>query len=175
LDLLLAEASQQPFSYSEQGATRGELPAGYRHDHWSADLCPDEAQRFDNATTALRSWVCQRSAGIVVQPDVPPKDGQTFVLLIRLRPVGWVTATARVVYTVEEPQRAGFAYGTLTGHPEQGEEAFIITRADGRVRFDITAFSRPRVTLARGASPITRALQLSATPRYLAGMRDATD
>jgi uncharacterized protein (UPF0548 family) len=28
----------------------------------------------------------------------------------------------RVVYVVDEPRRAGFAYGTLPGHPEIGGE-----------------------------------------------------
>ena len=33
---------------------------------------------------------------------------------------------ARVVYVVDEPARRGFAYGTLHGHPESGEEAFLV-------------------------------------------------
>lgn len=35
-------------------------------------------------------------------------------------------APCRVVYTVTESRRRGFAYGTLPGHPECGEEAFVI-------------------------------------------------
>ena len=33
-----------------------------------------------------------------------------------------------VVAVVDEPDRQGFAYGTLTGHPLRGEEAFIVER-----------------------------------------------
>jgi uncharacterized protein (UPF0548 family) len=41
----------------------------------------------------------------------------------------------RVVAVVDERDRCGFAYGTRSGHPVSGEEAFILTRAaDGRVR-----------------------------------------
>ena len=32
----------------------------------------------------------------------------------------------RVVYVVDEPDRRGFAYGTLPGHPESGEELFLV-------------------------------------------------
>ena len=43
----------------------------------------------------------------------------------------------------DEPQSAGFGYGTLPGHPERGEEAFEVEMgADGRVFLTITAFSR---------------------------------
>jgi uncharacterized protein (UPF0548 family) len=44
------------------------------------------------------------------------------VAAIRLR------APCRIVYVIDEPDRRGFAYGTLPGHPERGEEAFIISR-----------------------------------------------
>ena len=66
-------------------------------------------------------------------------------------------APVRIVYLVDEPARAGFAYGTLPGHPEQGEEAFMITMDDAeRVRFDIVAFSRPATRMARTSGPIGR-------------------
>ena len=55
-----------------------------------------------------------------------------------------VTAPVRVVYVVDEPHRKGFAYGTLHGHPEGGEESFIVERTDdGSVWMVINAFSRP--------------------------------
>ncbi|GFM98551.1 hypothetical protein Sfulv_33620 [Streptomyces fulvorobeus] len=39
-----------------------------------------------------------------------------------------------VVAVVDTPERCGFAYGTLPGHPVSGEEAFVVSRApDGRV------------------------------------------
>jgi uncharacterized protein (UPF0548 family) len=34
----------------------------------------------------------------------------------------------RVVYTIDEPARKGFAFGTLEGHPVSGEAAFIVQR-----------------------------------------------
>ena len=57
-------------------------------------------------------------------------------------------APCRIVGVIEEEEdRWGFAYGTLPGHFEQGEEAFVVSRStDGRVHFEVTAFSRPGET-----------------------------
>jgi uncharacterized protein (UPF0548 family) len=72
------------------------------------------------------------------------------------------------VYAVDEPRRRGFAYGTLPGHPENGEEAFVIEHHDDdAVSFTITAFSRPATRLARIAGPLGRIAQRRITARYL--------
>ena len=69
---------------------------------------------------------------------------------------------------VEEPQRRGFTYGTLPGHPEAGEERFLLEHLnDGRILFTITAFSRPASTLAKLGGPISRVTQTFMTQRYL--------
>jgi uncharacterized protein (UPF0548 family) len=71
-----------------------------------------------------------------------------------------ITAPRQVVYVVQEPARRGFAYGTLPGHLESGEEAFVIERHDDdTVTFTITAFSRPATLLARAAGPAGRIIQ----------------
>jgi uncharacterized protein (UPF0548 family) len=79
-----------------------------------------------------------------------------------------IVAPCRVIYAVHEPYRRGFAYGTLPGHPERGEEAFIIEQHhDGTVTFTITAFCAPATLLARAAGPAGRAVQRRITSRYL--------
>jgi uncharacterized protein (UPF0548 family) len=79
----------------------------------------------------------------------------------------------RVIYTIEEADRRGFAYGTLPGHPEQGEDAFIVLMTDtGQVRIEVRAFSRPASLLARSGGPVTRMVQQYATDRYLNAIRD---
>jgi len=78
------------------------------------------------------------------------------------------TAPCRVVYVNSEADKAGFAYGTLPGHPESGEESFVLElRQDGTVTFTITALSRPATLLARFAGQIGRAVQGRITDRYL--------
>jgi uncharacterized protein (UPF0548 family) len=76
---------------------------------------------------------------------------------------------------VDEPNRYGFAYGTLPHHPEQGEEAFLVEQDDrGDVNFVIEVFSRPRHPLARLGKPVSRLVQKRTTRRYLRGMVEAS-
>ena len=83
-----------------------------------------------------------------------------------------VVAPCRVVYATEEPTRFGFAYGTLPGHPERGEEACaVVIDDDGTVTAEIIAFSRPGDLAARLGGPIARQIQKAVTRRYLAGIR----
>jgi len=78
-----------------------------------------------------------------------------------------VKAPARVVYVVDEPTRKGFAYGTLKGHPEDGEEAFIVEiQEDGSVWLRITAFSRPANFFWWLVYPVLRLSQEFFTRRY---------
>ena len=58
--------------------------------------------------------------------------------------LGPVRAPCRVVYVVDEPDRRGFAYGTLPGHAESGEELFLVRYdpATDEVYAEVTAFSR---------------------------------
>jgi len=98
--------------------------------------------------------------------------GLTFALVVPL-PIGYATCVGRVIYLTEAPEDFGFAYGTLPAHPEQGEEAFHVTRNGSRLMFTVTAFSRPRHPAARLGGPVTRALQVRANRSYLRAMRRA--
>jgi uncharacterized protein (UPF0548 family) len=84
-----------------------------------------------------------------------------------------VAAPCRVVTLVDEPSRFGFAYGTLSGHPEMGEELFEVrTDAAGEVRFCVRAFSRPGTLVTRVAGPIGRWCQSRAVRAYVASPQD---
>jgi uncharacterized protein (UPF0548 family) len=83
-----------------------------------------------------------------------------------------VVSPCRVVYVVEEPGKRGFAYGTLPGNPEQGEECFVVElKPDGSVVLRITAFSRPANPLSRLGGPLTRWVQDWMTDRYVAALQ----
>jgi uncharacterized protein (UPF0548 family) len=58
-------------------------------------------------------------------------------------------------------ERYGFAYGTLPGHAEKGEERFTIEwdRENGAVFYNVLAFSQPAHPLARLGAPFARRLQ----------------
>ena len=78
----------------------------------------------------------------------------------------------RVVHVVDEPRRRGFAYGTLPGHPEQGEESFMVSHEpDGSVVLRISAFSRPGNALSRLCGPLARWVQDRMTNRYVDAAR----
>ncbi len=86
--------------------------------------------------------------------------------------LGWgvvgVNAPVRVVCLLDDEKRKGFAYGTLPGHPESGEEAFVLDHlVNGTVRFTISAFSRPATRLAKLGGPISGGVQRWVTNRYL--------
>jgi uncharacterized protein (UPF0548 family) len=104
----------------------------------------------------------------------PPVIGSVVAMAAPL-PVGWVEVVCRVVDVVDQADRFGFSYGTLSVHPEQGEESFTVVHTDDDlVEFRIVAASRPRHLLARAFSPVARRLQVAATNRYLAAMQLAT-
>lgn len=172
LRAFVADQSPAALTYSSVGATASDpLPAGYVHDRESADLGPCSAEAFDRAVAALGSWQVQTGAGLLVYPGGRVAEGETFALVIRLPVAGYVMAAGRVVYVLDEPDRRGFAYGTLPGHPEQGEEAFVVVRRGDQLYFEVTAFSRPRHPLARLGKPLTRLLQRATLRRYLTAMR----
>lgn len=157
-------------TYAAVGATLwGPMPEGYHHEVQRVVL-PDRPDCFARAADGLRRWQAHRSIGATVTPDVPPADGATVVVSLPLGPVR-VLAPCRIVAVLDEPSRYGFAYGTLPGHPEEGEEAFVVERRpDGTTTFEITAFSRPADLVARLGGPITRAVQRRATHGYLEGL-----
>jgi uncharacterized protein (UPF0548 family) len=169
LTAMALAARSSAFSYAEVGATRGPFPAGYRVDRYSIDLGQGRAA-FDRAAEGLRRWEAHLRAGVRVAPDdVAVEAGATVAVAVR---VAFLTAVApcRIVYVLDEPDRYGFAYGTLAGHPERGEESFVVSRLADRVTFDIVAFSRPAGALARFGAPAARAVQKAVTRRYLAGL-----
>jgi uncharacterized protein (UPF0548 family) len=154
-------------TYPEAGATAGGLPPGYHHLHRTVTL-GSGAEVFTAAADALAVWQVHARAGLSVAASSPAAEqGSVLVLGLSLAAVR-VGAPCRVVYVIDEPARRGFAYGTLPGHPERGEEAFIICQdQDAAVTFTVTAFSRPASPLARAAGPLGQLVQRHITSRYL--------
>lgn len=152
-------------TYREVGATAGELPAGYRT--FERTVALPRAVEFAAAAGSLFRWEVQRRAGLRVSASSAASEQGAEVELTL--PVLGVRAPCRVVWVVAEPDRRGFAYGTLPGHPESGEESFVLERHDdGGVLFTIRAFSRPAGLLAKVSGPIGRLVQDLVTRRYLA-------
>jgi len=162
---------QKPFTYAEVGATReGPLPAGY--DHVFRDVRLGEGRTtYEKAVDGLFHWQMHRAAGLSVR-DAPGPAAPGVDVTLRLL---FLSIPCRVVYTVDEPNRRGFGYGTLPGHPETGEEAFfVVLKDDGEVRFQLRAFSRPANFLVRLGSPVAKQVQRYATNRYVSAMQQVS-
>ena len=156
-------------TYDRPGATRDEaLPAGYDHLDIEEPV-GHGGEAFRRAADGLMTWRMHQRAGLRLVALSAGRAAPGVVVRLRIGPV---RIPCRVVYTVEEPDRVGFGYGTLPGHPESGEEAFMVRlTADGEVRGRVRAFSRPATLLPRLGGPLTPVVQRLAARRYLGALR----
>lgn len=153
-----------PFTYSPVGATPAPQP-GFHHFTRQRTLTRRD---FAGAVEDLLAWRVQERSGLHVRAsDARAQLGTVVQMTLGLGTVG-VKIPCRVVHVIEEPDRAGFAYGSLPGHPESGEESFVVERrTDGSLTFTIAAYSRPATRLARLGGPLTTLVQTAMTRRYL--------
>lgn len=160
----LSDLATLQLSYAEVGATAGPLPDGYHHLHRSAAIGTGR-QRFTEAGDKVMRWGMQRGAGIGVDATTETAEVGS-ELLIALGPIH---APCRVVYVVDEDDHRGFAYGTLPGHPETGEELFAVRYdpASDTVYAEVTAFSRHGTWWSRLGAPVTALMQRLVTNRYM--------
>jgi uncharacterized protein (UPF0548 family) len=168
---ILPELDAAPLTYREAGATRDRtMPPGYGHVQRDVSLGRGP-EVFGRAVAALFDWRMHEEAGLaVVHSGGRAAPGVVVVLRAGWGPFG-LTIPCRVVYTVDADGRCGFAYGTLPGHPERGEEAFVVHReGSGEVGFQIRAFSRPASLVARAGGPLGRRVQKYVTERYVRAM-----
>jgi uncharacterized protein (UPF0548 family) len=128
------------FTYPQVGATRRRpLPARYNHLRYRT-LIGEGDEVFRAAGEAVLTFRMHRAIGARIRSSADRAAPGVRVTVT----LGPFTVPNEVVYTVDEPGRAGFGYGTLPGHQEQGEEAFLVERdTEGRVWFQVIAFSRP--------------------------------
>ncbi|SOD62180.1 Uncharacterized protein, UPF0548 family [Streptomyces zhaozhouensis] len=164
------EPFRAPFSYREVGITRdaegGRVPAGW-HRLRSRTPLGSGPEVWAAAGEALFDWRMHRAAWVPVARDTPrAAPGVEATVVLGPRRLG-LRAPCRVVWCVTERDRVGFAYGTLAGHPESGEEAFVLERdADGSVTFTVTAISRPAAWYMRAAGPLGRLARRAVARRY---------
>ena len=160
-----------PFTYDEVGATNTNPPSDYNVDHNRIQIGTGEAV-YKKGVEALKSWRQFDLGWVTVVPlRVRIEVGAT--VAVKARAFGtWSLNASRVVYTIDEERRFGFAYGTLPDHVERGEERFLIEwQLDDSVWYDIFAFSRPQHPLVRLSKPLARRLQKQFARDSLSKMR----
>jgi uncharacterized protein (UPF0548 family) len=160
----LTDLAALSLTYPEVGATAGPPPPNYGHLHASA-VIGHGRQRFEEAAASVMRWGMLRGAGVRVEATTEVASVGSEVLV----GLGPLRAPCRVVYVVDEPDRRGFAYGTLPGHPETGEELFSVRYepATESVYAEVTAFSRHGTWWSRLAGPVTSLVQRAISKRYL--------
>jgi uncharacterized protein (UPF0548 family) len=159
-------------TYDDVGATlAGKKPEGFHHDSYEA-VVGQGAEAFQRAVTGLKTWKAHRLPGMQVFPhDQEIHRGATVVVTLGT-PIASIAAPCRIVGVVDGQTRWGFAYGTLPGHPERGEESFAVSMsADGTVSFEIQAYTRPDDPLFRLSGPIGRGIQRGGTGAYLHALK----
>ncbi|MFF8996006.1 DUF1990 domain-containing protein [Streptomyces sp. NPDC014983] len=151
--------SSAPFTYEPVGATRDDLtfcPPGFRPLLVRTRL-GEGREVFSRAAEAVLTWEMHRALGVGIAATA---DRAAPGVDVTVTLAGLVRAPCRIIWSAEEPRRAGWAYGTLEDHPECGEEAFLVDRTgDGTVWLTVAAFSRPAKWYAKAGGPATRGLQ----------------
>ncbi|MCZ2404526.1 DUF1990 domain-containing protein [Paenarthrobacter sp. Z7-10] len=175
-------------------------PEGYRRVHHRIQVAHG-AQAYGRLARGILDWGIQRGAGLRVaalpslrhqgtdadasaDADGAVRIGSRVACGFGLGPIRlpipcevvWLEKPTAVVVLPDgrtRPQRAGFGYGTLPGHPASGEEAFMASlHADGSVYFELLAFSKPAGLIFRLGSPVTTFAQSFATQRYLQAAKE---
>lgn len=132
-------------------------------------------QSWRAASAAVMEWGVKTRSGF----DVHAADGSSsdvrhgadYTLVARLGPLQ-IREPVSVVAVVDSETRVGFAYGTRSGHPVSGEEAFIITRdSSGSVRLTLRSLTRPASGRWRMLFPLLLIAQRWYRFRYLRAFR----
>jgi uncharacterized protein (UPF0548 family) len=174
---VLGSQQASSFSYTQVGATQGELPAGWAEMRGRTGLGAGSAT-FERAVRAMCQWKMFDVPGVeLCWPDTSIQAEASVAILIRHFGF-WSVNCCRIVYVIDDGvpvRRFGFAYGTLPEHAERGEERFCVEWdcASDLVSYDILSFSRPGNVAIKAAYPLARRLQRKFLQNSLAAMAEA--
>ena len=142
----------------------------YRRSEHSANLGRGTAI-WERATAEVLRWRVKTASGFTVDPAEPVSAGDR--LDIRVHLLGRVVVEpVEVISVVRDPERVGFAYRTMPGHPVEGEEAFIVHRHDERVGLTVRSLTRAAPQQPwRALYPLLLIAQRIVRRRYLRALR----
>jgi len=166
----LTKQAKRTYNYQALNGTKRPPVKGFDNDHSSIVLGSGKLV-WERAKRALQNWEQFPTPWTKVEPLAPLKEGEVVAVLFRLLGI-WFVNSARIVYTIDEDRRFGFAYGTLPGHVERGEECFWIERnTAGEVSYHIRAFSQPAYWIVWVAYPFARYNQRRFVKQSLAHLK----
>jgi uncharacterized protein (UPF0548 family) len=162
-------AAKEPLglTYTAVGATGQTPPSGYPKgfvvDHTRIVLGTGESV-FRSAKAALQKCDHLRLGWVDFwSPGSRTETGQVVAIMGWAIGLWWLNP-CRIVYRVDETgttNKFGFAWGTLPGHVQSGEERFLVQwdQETDSVCYDILAFSRPNHSLSHIGYPLVRRSQ----------------
>jgi len=143
---------------------------GYRRSEVSAVVGHGDAV-WERAAQDVLRWRVKTASGFTVDSPGDVSVGDRVRVSARILCVT-VVEPVEVVAVVREPDRVGFAYRTLPGHPVSGEEAFIVYRHGDEVRLTARSLTRAAPQQPwRALYPVLMLAQLVARKRYLRSLR----
>lgn len=94
------------------------------------------------AAAALMRWKVKTRSGFTIKPESTVALGARPKLSVTIGPVT-IDEPIEVCDVLVSPERIGYAYKTLEGHPIDGEEAFILHKRGDKVYLIIRSLSAP--------------------------------
>ena len=163
IDRFLQSQAALELTYRNVGATAADPPERYVVDHTRVELGSGD-DVFEEARKSLESWEQFSLPWLAAAPASTAIEPDAVVAIVAYTFGIWWLNACRIVYVIDESdassRRFGFAYGTLPAHAGSGEERFLIEKdGDGRIWYDVLAFSRPHHLLARVGYPLVRRIQ----------------
>lgn len=164
IENFLAAQKDLPFSYAEVGASKDKVPSDYPINHRRIRL-GSGAEAFARARKAIENWTMYRLDWARLYPPTAPIIVGAVVCVVVNHVFCRSLNPCRIVYVLEESggevERYGFAFGTLPGHSEEGEERFVVewNQADDSVWYELLSFARPHHILARIGFPFVTFFQ----------------
>jgi uncharacterized protein (UPF0548 family) len=156
------------FSYPEVGATaklgapdvRRELASRYGVDH-HAFVLGRGRELYERARDALLDWRQFEIPWLRFERTGPVAVDQVVATSVRIAGIRFVNPCRVVYMELGDRDSVAYAYGTLPGHAECGEERFQVSidPGSGEVLYQIAAFSRPAIFLTKLGYPFARLIQ----------------
>lgn len=163
LQNFVADFERHSYSYAEVGQSETNHPIkGFDNDLNRIRL-GQGAEVYRAACKALRNWQMFPGGWATIGPHIPEiRAGETVAMIVHLFGFYWLNP-CRIIYTFDtqgETKKYGFAYGTLPGHIEKGEERFSVEMLpDGSVWYDLRAYSKPQLWFVKLGYPVARFFQ----------------
>lgn len=141
-------------------------PEGFHRSEVSVIIGQGESV-WTRAAADVLCWRVKTASGF--QVDVVGRVTAGDEVRVTAKPLGVrVVEPVCVLTVVDGPDRVGFAYGTLPGHPIAGEEAFIVHRDGGHTHLTVRSLTqRAQEQPWRSLFPLLRVAQRFAHARYL--------